>query len=59
MPSQKEQIERLSAENADLKKKDSLTETVNELKAALEVLNVSHGETTIRVEAVEENLLKS
>ena len=57
MPSQKDQIERLSAENADLKQKvNSLSETVNELKAALEVLNVSHGETTTRVEAVEENL---
>ena len=56
-PSQKEQIERLSSENTLLKEKvDSLTETVQQLKAAIELLSVSHGETTVRVEAVEDNL---
>ena len=56
-PTQKEQIERLAKENADLKDKvNSLTETVNQLKTTVELLNVSHGETVVRVEAVEENL---
>ena len=56
-PSQKEQLERLSAENASLKEKvDSLTETVEQLKSAIELLNVSHGESVVRIEAVEDNL---
>ena len=56
-PTQREQIERLSKENADLKEKvNSLTESVDQLKSAVELLNVSHGEAVVRVEAVEENL---
>ena len=39
-PTQKEQIERLAKENADLKDKvNSLTETVNQLKTTVELLN--------------------
>ena len=56
-PSQREQIERLSSENADLREKvNALTEIVDTLKSSLELLSVNHGETAIRVEAVEENL---
>ena len=56
-PTQREQIERLSAENVELKEKvNSLVETVDQLKATLEGLSVGHGETVVRVEAVEDNL---
>ena len=56
-PSNKDQIDRLAKENSALKERvDSLTETVDQLKSALEHLSISHGETNVRVEAVEENL---
>ena len=43
-PTQREQIERLASENADLKEKvNTLTETVSQLKAALDLLSVQHG----------------
>lgn len=57
MPTQKDQIERLAKENSVLKERvDSLTATVDQLKSALEQLSMSHGETNVRLEAVEENL---
>ena len=56
-PSNKDQIDRLSKENATLRERvDALTTTVEQLKSAIEHLSVTQGEATIRVEAVEDNL---
>lgn len=57
MPSQKEQIERLSAENAELKEQVAvLTEKVANLVESVEVLGAQQNDTFVRVEGVEENL---
>ena len=56
-PSQKQQIERLSAENAELKTKlVLLTERLDRLEAVQEVCGAHNGEALVRIEAVEDNL---
>ena len=56
-PSQKEQIEKLSAENSELKNLVAkLTERVDKLEASLDTLTSNQDETLTRLEGVEDNL---
>lgn len=56
-PSQKEQIEKLSAENCELRQLvQKLTDRVGNLESSLAELRVHQSEATVRIEAVEENL---
>ena len=56
-PSQKEQIERLSTENTELKDQvAALTERLGKLEAALETLSMNQTDTLTRLEGVEDNL---
>ena len=63
-PTQKEQIEKLSSENLELKAlvekltehSQQLTERLEKLEAAHEVLGLQQSEGLVRIEAVEENL---
>ena len=56
-PTQKEQIEKLSAENSELRNLvGKLTERVDKLEASLEVLTSNQDETLTRLEGVEDNL---
>lgn len=56
-PSQKELIEKLSAENAELKNLvATLTERLDKVESAMENLSVNQGETLTRLEGVEDNL---
>ena len=56
-PNQREQIQRLTAENAELKTTIALlTERLDKLGKAQEVHGAQNGESLIRLEAVEENL---
>ena len=56
-PTQKEQIERLFAENVELKKVvATLTEKLDKLEASHNTLSVHQSETLTRLEGVEDNL---
>ena len=56
-PSQKDQIEKLSAENCELRQLvQKLTDRVDNLETSLAELRVHQSEATVRIEAVEENL---
>ena len=56
-PTQKEQIEKLSAENSELRNLvGKLTERVDKLEASLEMLTSNQDETLTRLEGVEDNL---
>ena len=57
MPSQKEQIEKLTAENDELRELvEALTQRLKKLEESHETSDVRHSETLVRLEAVEENL---
>ena len=56
-PTQKEQIEKLSAENVELRKLvTTLSEKVDKLVTSLETLSMNQSETLTRLEGVEDNL---
>ena len=57
MPTQKEQIEKLTAENDELKDLvKTLTERLDKAEATLDALSVNQSENLTRLEAVEDNL---
>ena len=60
MPSHKEQIERLAAENTQLRALvETLSQRLEKLEASHERLDLSQSETVVRLEAVEENLCET
>ena len=57
MPTQKEQIEKLSTENDELRSMvETLTERVSKLESSLESVTLNLSETLTRLEGVEDNL---